>query len=128
LSQSKALVLFVDDELLVHAFVTTVLEDAGYEVRAATSGHEAARLLDTEGRAYAAVVTDINLQEGPDGWTLAKQARERSPGVPVVYVTGASGQEWAAQGVAGSVLLKKPFSPDNLTQALQSLIRQSPVR
>jgi hypothetical protein len=46
------------------------------------------------------LVTDINLGEGPDGWDVARQARELIPNLPTGYVSGAIEHEWASHGAA----------------------------
>ena len=63
---------------------------------------------------YRAVVTDINLVGQLDGWEVARAARENEPAMPVIYMTGTHGEEWASKGVPNSVLLAKPFAPAQL--------------
>jgi two-component system cell cycle response regulator CpdR len=38
------------------------------------------------------------------GWEVARVAREIDPTMPVVYMTGTQGEEWASKGVPQSVL------------------------
>jgi DNA-binding response OmpR family regulator len=71
---------------------------------------------------YRALVTDINLAGGTDGWEVARAAREVDPEFPVVYMTGAAADEWAVQGVPKSVLLAKPFAPAQLITAISNLL------
>jgi CheY-like chemotaxis protein len=71
---------------------------------------------------YRALVTDINLRGRMDGWEAAKQARQVAPDFPVVYITAASGGQWASEGVPKSVLLTKPFAPSQLVTAVSSLL------
>jgi hypothetical protein len=56
----------------------------------------------------------VNLIPGKlTGWDAAKHARELIPELPVVYMIGAAGTEWASMGVPKSILLTKPFAaPD----------------
>ena len=42
--------------------------------------------------------------------------------MPVVYMTGTQGDDWASQGVPNSVLLTKPFAPAQLLTALANLL------
>lgn len=42
-----------------------------------------------------AVVTDINLGSGSNGWQVARRARELRPEMPLLYVTGGNADEWA---------------------------------
>jgi CheY-like chemotaxis protein len=51
---------------------------------------------------YRALVTDINLPGTMDGWEVARHAREIDPEFPIVYMTGASADEYGSQGVPNS--------------------------
>jgi hypothetical protein len=45
-----------------------------------------------------------------------------NPEFPVIYVTGAAGDEWASQGVPNRILLVKPFAPAQLVIAISQLL------
>ena len=42
--------------------------------------------------------------------------------MPVVYVTGGAGADWASKGVPNSVLVPKPFAPAQVIAAIAQLI------
>jgi len=42
--------------------------------------------------------------------------------LPVVYMTGDCGDQWASCGVPNSVLLSKPFAPSQVTTAVAQLL------
>ena len=115
------LILLVEDEALVLMTVETALQEAGYEVLSASDGDEALGALQDRVDELGALVTDVRLGK-PDGWAVARQARELKPTLPVVYVTGDSAHEWASQGVPGSVLVEKPFAPAQIVTAVSSLL------
>jgi hypothetical protein len=56
------------------------------------------------------------------GWDLACAARERAGDLPIVYVSGASGHEWASRGVPNSLMITKPFAPVQVVVAISSLL------
>src|SRR5436190_22629491 len=95
---------------------------AVFEPAIAASGEEAVTLLKGRTGNYRALVTDINLRGRINGWEVAKQAREINPAFPVVYMTGAAADEWAANGVPNSILLVKPFAPAQLLTAVSQLL------
>jgi CheY-like chemotaxis protein len=115
-------VLLVEDEAMLREVISAELLDRGYDVIEATDGRDALRLsLD---RSIGLLLTDIRLPGDPDGWGIAKVLRERSAGLPVIYMTGyATGHEKA---VPGSVMLTKPFTPDQLETALARVGAASP--
>ena len=66
-----------------------------------------------------ALVLDINLGAGTTGFDIARFARQHLPEVKVVYASGEIREEaFRTFGLPGSVLLTKPFSMDELEQAL----------
>jgi CheY-like chemotaxis protein len=116
-------VLLVDDEHLILDLLKDALEEGGYAVATANGSKQAIALLDENAGGYRAVVTDINMGSGkPDGWAVAKRARELIPGIPIVYMTGDSAGDWTANGVPHSVLIAKPFAPAQIVTAVSQLI------
>lgn len=101
------------------------LENAGWTVRAAANGTQAMRCVEQHHDELSALVTDIRLDGGPDGWDVASRARELSHGIGIVYVTGDSAGDWPAKGEPHSVLIQKPFSEAQLVAAVASLLDQS---
>lgn len=118
-------VLVVEDEALIRDLIETALEDGGYSVHLTSGGAEAISVLDTDNEPPRALVTDVNLGKPPTGWDVARRAREVSPTMPVVYMTGDSGHEWASQGVPNSLVLIKPFAPAQLVTAVSSLLNEA---
>ena len=116
------LLLYVEDEILIQIAVIEGLEEAGYGVAIAKSGSEALSLLAEHNVKLRGVVTDINLGNGIDGWEVARIAREAIGGIPVVYVSAASQQEWTSRGVPGSVMIAKPFATAQVVVAISSLM------
>jgi two-component system, OmpR family, response regulator len=118
-------VLYVEDEPLLRELASIILSDAGFRVVTAETGEAAIEALDEDGQPFCAVVTDVNLGRGPDGWAVARRARELSRGLPVVYVTGASGHQWISEAVPESLILRKPFTSEQILKALKSLLGNS---
>lgn len=116
-------ILIVDDEHLVHSFISGALSEAGFAPFGVSSGDEALSLLRDSGDKYRALVTDVNLGANTmDGWQLARRVREMHPDFPIVYMTGASAEQWTANGVPNSILLTKPFAPAQLVTAVSQLL------
>lgn len=116
-------ILLVEDELLLCWIVEEALLDEGRLVKIATTGNAGLEALEG-GERFDLLITNIRLREGPDGWALARRARELYPTIPVLYVTGDSAAQHRAEGVPGSVILGKPFEPEALSEAIASLLER----
>jgi DNA-binding response OmpR family regulator len=117
------IILVVEDDPLIQSVVEEILTDGGFEIVIVSSGENAVDLLYVQKVKYRAVVTDINLgRDKLDGWDVARRAREIDSGFPVVYMTGASADDWASKAVPNSILLTKPFAPAQLLTAVSQLL------
>ncbi len=125
---AKALVLMVEDEALIRMVLEETLGDKGFAVVAAPNGQNALEELATDPSRFRAVLTDIRLGPGPDGWEVARRAREAVPDMPVLYVSGDSAHEWAARGVPHSLMVRKPFVAAQIIAALSTLLGQADSR
>jgi CheY-like chemotaxis protein len=114
------LILYLEDELAIQELALVALEEAGYVVLAVSTGAEAIAALDARAAEISALVTDIDLGAEPNGWEVARHAREAAPALPIIYVSGASAADWSAQGVPGSVILTKPYALAQLVVAVSS--------
>jgi DNA-binding response OmpR family regulator len=116
-------VLYVDDDDLVRELVAMILEEAGFEVVVAAHAAAAHHVLDRKiEQLFRVVITDINLGVGPDGWAVARHARELDSAVPVIYVTGAHGRDWQSKAVPNSIMIAKPFTGVQLVDTVSALL------
>jgi len=99
-----------------------LLSKAGSNLPIAPSGEEAVTLLRGNRNGYRALVADVKLRGRMDGWEVARHAREIDPEFPIVYMTGASADQWPSHGVPNSILLQKPFAPAQLVTAVSQLL------
>lgn len=118
----KPVLLLVEDDALVLIAAEDALEEGGYAVLAAANGTQALAALEEPSAPLAGVVTDVHLGSGPNGWEVARRAREVQADLPIVYVTAEAASEWPTQGVPNSVLVQKPFAPAQLLTAIATLI------
>jgi CheY-like chemotaxis protein len=118
----KPVVLLVEDDALVLIAAEDALQGGGYAVLTSTGGRDALAALEMPPTNLAGIVTDIQLGSGPDGWEVARRAREVQADLPVVYVTAEAASEWPTKGVPNSLLVQKPFAPAQLLAAIATLI------
>ena len=120
-------ILVVEDEPLIRLVVAEALTEGGYTVLEAENGDRALELIDGA-KMLRGLVTDIRMEPGANGWEVAQHAREKFPGLAVVYVTGDSTAEWTANGVPLSTALQKPFASAELVAAMANLmVAQQPA-
>lgn len=116
-AEAGATVLLVDDEAAVRATAAERLRDLGYEVLEAPDGPSALSLLE-DGPQLDLLITDVGLPRGMNGRQLAEAVRERSPSVPILFITG-----YATTTLPpGADVISKPFELDDLATGAQALI------
>jgi PAS domain S-box-containing protein len=127
IAAQMATVLLVEDEAHIRNPTAELLRDRQHTVIEARDGSGALNVLKqrlTMGDKIDILVADIGLPGGINGRQLANAARQHLPDLPVLLITGYSGQ---AQGpgseLSGDIsLLSKPFSVETLTARVESLI------
>lgn len=117
--------LVVEDDEVVRTLVVEALRALEYEAHPAGNGREALKLLDELGR-IDLLLTDIGLPGGLSGKQLARNARARQPGLPVLLMTGYA-QEVTGSGALDDnmELIAKPFLIDVLLRRIEDLTRTS---
>jgi CheY-like chemotaxis protein len=113
--------LVVEDDFLVRLTLVDALSDGGFEVLEAADAKEALMLV-CDRDDISAMLTDINLPGGSDGFALARAARVIRPQLPVVYASGRYGGAEEGQAVDGSRFLAKPFTPSLAAAVLHDMI------
>ncbi len=104
-------VLLVEDDELVRETTADLLTDLCYVVHTADCAKAALAALEGVG----VLITDIGLPDG-DGRDLARQVRDRVPGIAVVIATGEIDAE------DGTVWLTKPYDMEALRAALRQAL------
>ncbi len=115
-------VLTVDDNADFADNLKEILEDAGYQVRAAASCAAARK---AAGEGFDVALVDVKLPDG-DGTALAAELKQLTPDSEVVLLTGFATLESAAAAVrAGAcAYLLKPVAPPELLLSLEQAMRQ----
>jgi DNA-binding response OmpR family regulator len=106
---------------MIRESLAVILEDSDYELLEADNGAAALDIIGSN-ESLSGIITDIRLGEGPSGWEVAREARFRFPGLPIVYMTGDSAADWTAEGVPNSILVQKPFAFTQVVTAISTLL------
>lgn len=117
--------LVIDDDNLVRATLTDMLQTAGFEVVTASNGRLGLELLDTT--PVAVIITDILMPE-QEGLETIREARQRFPEIRILAISGggAGGGETQllrfAESFGADQTLPKPFTGSQLVAAVRTLL------
>jgi CheY-like chemotaxis protein len=87
-SPVPAVVLVVEDEMLLRMRAVDMVEDAGYTPVEATDADEAVKILESRSD-IALMFTDIQMPGSMDGIGLAHAVHKRWPPIKIIVVSGA---------------------------------------
>jgi CheY-like chemotaxis protein len=93
------------------------LRDLGYRVLETSDGPSALSILQN-GPQVDLLITDVGLPRGMNGRQVAEAVRERSPGVPILFITGYA----TTKLPTGAAVISKPFEFDDLAKRAQTMM------
>src|SRR5256885_7980554 len=86
-SSAPAVVLVVEDEMLLRMRAVDMVEDAGFTSVEAVNADEAVAILESRSD-IALLLTDIQMPGSMDGLRLAHAVRKRWPAIKIILVSG----------------------------------------
>jgi DNA-binding NtrC family response regulator len=113
-------VLLVEDDFITNQALRGLLEDFDFRVESVYCGTTA--LAAIRRSPPWALVTDVDLGRGPDGFEVARFARAARPGLPVVFLSGHAAARHPSEGVAGSEFIAKPCRGEQIVEALRRAV------
>lgn len=113
-------ILFVEDDPIIGMSASEFIRDRGFKVLDVDCALDAMKVIHRHGY-LSALVTDVDLGPGQDGFALARQARTAYPSLPVVFISGTAAARHAVEGVEGSVFISKPYHPRQVVEALNDM-------
>lgn len=124
--RSLPVALVVDDSISARRTLAQIIRDAGYEVRTAKDGLEAATII--EKRCPDILLTDLEMPR-MNGIELTSHVRGNpaSADLPVIMITSRSTDKHRqlAESAGVDVYLTKPFSEDQLLQHVHDLLEHA---
>ena len=115
-------ILVVEDSAYLSHDLCEFLRESGHLVKVVYSGDDAFEAINRHEH-LTALLTDINLGDGPDGVDVARYARAFSPHLPVVFMSAALNPRHEFNGVDRSEFIPKPFQSQQIADALARGIR-----
>jgi len=125
--EKRPRVLVAEDESIIALDLKHSLEEWGFNVEATfRTGEELLEFAQADDPEI--LIMDIFLQGEMDGFEAAQQILKFNQ-IPVVFMTGQSKMEKAANLQIGGIyeLLKKPFSKEELKNALKKVYPDGPI-
>jgi DNA-binding response OmpR family regulator len=119
-----ASILLIDDDDDLRAITALMLNKSGHEVRQAANGTEGLRLYQKQ--PAPVVITDLVMPE-KEGLAVIMELRKLNPEVRIIAISGGFAHDPKlylnmARKLGADRVLRKPFLPDELTEAVDSLL------
>lgn len=125
----KRQIVVVEDEALLRDLIAKTLEAKGFEVTTAANAADAARAVKAHDP--DAVVLDVELGPGPNGFDFAESIRLTSPDVGIVFLTNLPDARFAGKDLAKNVrniaYLRKSqlVDSDELELAIEAVLKDA---
>jgi len=124
MENDKINVLLAEDDKNLGSVLTSYLQAKGFPTTLCGNGQEAYNHFIKGG--YDFCIVDV-MMPVKDGFTLAKEIREKDKKVPILFLTAKSMQEDKLKGfeLGADDYLTKPFSMEELLMRMQAIIRRT---
>ncbi len=126
---SGELILVVDDESAIRNIAAQTLQTFGYRVLTAADGAQAVAICAQHRDSLRAMLVDMSMPI-MDGNAAIHAARTLAPNIKAIAASGldpSSRETSTAQRVVADATLNKPYSADELLQAVHDVLKQSPT-
>jgi PAS domain S-box-containing protein len=121
-----ARILVVDDDPDVRWVTAECLRGIGHDVTEARNGGSALTILE-RGDPFDLLVMDLAMP-GLSGAETVRLARRTRPDLKALFCTGYADVSRFEDESGGDALLRKPFGPDALIEAVQQALQRKPAR
>src|SRR5215471_1069024 len=115
-----ATVLVVDDDEGVRNLTAIILKMKGHEILTASNGLEALMVYSSYRQKVDLVLTDVDMPQ-MNGIELAGRIQARDPSKRILLMSGRAGD--GSKDAERYPMLPKPFLPDQLTSAVESILK-----
>ena len=126
ISQSKEMILLVEDEPDILNICKLMLENKGYGVLDASAPSDAIRIAREYGSKIHLLITDVVLPE-MNGCDLSRQLQSRFPNLKTLFMSGYTTEDTNNQGELDPEVnfIQKPFSLNALLAAIHKILALS---
>ncbi|MCC6541604.1 MAG: response regulator transcription factor [Flavobacteriales bacterium] len=116
--------LVVEDDRNLGTLLVEYLRAKGYDADLRSDGHEGKAAYDKGG--YDLLILDV-MMPLKDGFTLAREIRQRDATTPIIFLTAKAMKQDAVQGFQNGAddYMTKPFSMEELLLRVSAVLRRS---
>jgi FixJ family two-component response regulator len=119
-TDTRPLVLIIDDDLAVRESLAAVMEAFGFRVNTAVNGVEGLEAVDAE--TPSAIITDLQMP-GMSGLELLSALRRTRTGIPVIVISG--GDVDVARQMGAAAAFHKPLAVFEMIDTVSSLTQRA---
>lgn len=118
------LIVVIDDDKDLSAYLKTLLREQDYAIKTAASGIDGLRLL--EHAEPSLIILDLTLPD-MNGEGLCIQIKKQYPSVPIIMLTAKDSVSDKIKGlnIGADDYITKPFDPDELSARVKARLRSS---
>ena len=126
--EASRTILVVEDEALIRAVLSDMLQDKGFKVLEAANANEAIEIFERTSVEIDLVFTDVRMPGSMDGFGLVRWIQNSRPSVPVIVASGDIGKlNDASCMTLGDMFIPKPYDLERtatkIRKALESRTR-----
>jgi excisionase family DNA binding protein len=121
-SRARPVILVIDDEPGIPAYVRASLEPEGYEVEESSNVKEGLRLIETQPPDL--IMVDVTMP-GADGWEMLRRLREQlGEAAPLVILFSAANEsdEQLSRSLGAKAYIGRPLDPRRLVESAREVL------
>ena len=127
--EKKASILIIEDDKFLRELLSRKLEKSGFNISMVIDGEEALRKIKEE--EYEIILLDLVLP-GVDGFEILKEIKKnpKTSKTPVIILSNLGQQEEVERGLrlgAVDYLIKAHFTPDEIIQKIENILKQNNI-
>jgi two-component system, OmpR family, response regulator len=126
MTKTNTKILLVEDDPNFGDVLRSYLEMNDYDVTLATDGQAGGDAFKKGGGSYKLCILDVMMPK-KDGFTLAKEIREKDRETPIIFLTARTMKEDVLAGfkLGADDYISKPFNSEELLYRIQAVLKRS---
>jgi DNA-binding response OmpR family regulator len=115
-------VMVVEPDVFARMVIADYLRNCGYKVVEGATAADVFAVVNADG-GIDIILAEVQLPDGVDGFTLARQIRDSHPGIDIILVSGEANAAHKAGDLCDDAPMKKPYHPQDVVRRI-NILRQ----